>query len=207
MTGRHKPMGLLLKTMGLALAVTMAGSGLAFAKEGAGADGLLFEAQSLARLIKRLDRQGPRPPMARFETASPPYRNRIPYAKFIRRASRGYGIPEPLIAAVIKCESNWNHLARSRANAQGLMQVLPLTARGTFGVPPENLWDPATNIHVGTAYLRLLANRYNGNTTKVLAAYNAGPTRVDARRTLPRETRGYIHCVRRWHPVYERSLK
>ena len=87
------------------------------------------------------------------------------------------------------------------------MQVLPQTAWGTFGVRSEHLWDPAINISVGTAYLRLLANRYNGNTLNVIAAYNAGPTRVDRRRKLPRETRGYIHCVRRWHPVYERALK
>jgi soluble lytic murein transglycosylase len=87
------------------------------------------------------------------------------------------------------------------------MQVLPQTAWGTFGVRSENLWDPAINISVGTAYLRLLANRYNGNTLNVIAAYNAGPTRVDRRRKLPRETRGYVRCVRRWHPVYERALK
>ena len=87
------------------------------------------------------------------------------------------------------------------------MQVLPQTAWRTFGVRLENLWDPAINISVGTAYLRLLANRYNGNTLNVIAAYNAGPTRVDRRQKLPRETRGYIRCVRRWHPVYERALK
>jgi|TARA_Y100000031_G_C8072591_1_gene315778 soluble lytic murein transglycosylase len=87
------------------------------------------------------------------------------------------------------------------------MQVLPQTAQGTFGIPPSYLWDPDINIKVGTAYLRLLANRYNGKTSTVIAAYNAGPTRIDRGQTLPRETRGYIRCVKRWHPVYERALK
>ena len=168
---------------------------------------LLAEARSLARLIERIDRPSAMASVAAFETLPLPGRYRVPYSEPIGRASRAYGIPEPLIAAIIKCESDWNHRARSKANARGLMQVLPQTAWGTFGVRPENLWDPAINISVGTAYLRLLANRYNGNTLNVIAAYNAGPTRGDRRRKLPRETRGYIRCVRRWHPVYERALK
>jgi soluble lytic murein transglycosylase-like protein len=179
----------------------------AIAGDGTGIDRLLAEARSLAKLIKRIDRSSAMAPVARFKASPLLHPNRVLYSKPIGRASRAYGIPEPLIAAVIKCESDWNHRAQSKANARGLMQILPQTAWGTFGVQSENLWNPAINISVGTAYLRLLANRYNGNTLNVIAAYNAGPTRVDRRRKLPRETRGYIRCVRRWHPVYERALK
>ena len=186
---------------------TMIVSGSAVAEDDLAIDLLLAEARSLARLIERIDRPSAMASVAAFKTLPLPGRYRVPYSEIIGRASRAYDIPEPLIAAIIKCESDWNHRARSKANARGLMQVLPQTAWGTFGVQPENLWNPAINISVGTAYLRLLANRYNGNTLNVIAAYNAGPTRVDRRRKLPRETRGYVRCVRRWHPVYERALK
>jgi soluble lytic murein transglycosylase-like protein len=182
-------------------------SGFALAGDDLGAEHLLTEARSLTRLIKRIDRPSTRMPVARISPLPLTPHYRVPYLKPIGQASRAYGIPEPLIAAVIKCESDWNYRARSKANARGLMQVLPQTAQDTFGVRPEYLWNPAINISVGTAYLRLLANRYNGNTLNVIAAYNAGPTRIDRRRKLPRETRSFVQCIKRWHPVYERALK
>jgi len=207
MTAFKPCMRRLASSMNAVIVATMTVSGSAVAGDDLAIDLLLAEARSLARLIERIDRPGAMASVAAFKTLPPPGRYRMPYSEPIGRASRAYGIPKPLIAAVIKCESDWNHRARSKANARGLMQILPQTAWRTFGVRSENLWDPAINISVGTAYLRLLANRYNGNTLNVIAAYNAGPTRVDRRRKLPRETHGYIHCVRRWHPVYERALK
>ncbi len=126
------------------------------------------------------------------------------YRDPIRIASLRYDVPAPLIAAVIQCESNWNPHARSSAGARGLMQVLPRTALAIFGVGHTGLWDPVTNINIGTAYLRVLANRYKGNGSSVIAAYNAGPTRFDRSRPLPRETRRYRACVRRWHAAYAR---
>lgn len=131
---------------------------------------------------------------------------RFPFFTEIGEASVRYRIPRPLIAAVIKCESNWDPRARSRKGARGLMQVLPRTAERVFGVPPERLWDPATNIRVGTAYLRVLAGRYPNNTYDVVAAYNAGPTRVDRRAGLPRETRAYRLCVKSWHARYAKTI-
>ena len=207
MTAFKPCMRRLASSMSAVIVATMIVSGSAVAEDDLAIDHLLAEARSLARLIERIDRPGAIASVARFKTLPLPGRYRVPYSEPIGRASRAYGIPEPLIASVIKCESDWNHRARSKANARGLMQVLPQTAWGTFGVRSEHLWDPAINISVGTAYLRLLANRYNCNTLNVIAAYNAGPTRVDRLQKLPRETRGYIRCVRRWHPVYERALK
>lgn len=84
--------------------------------------------------------------------------------------------------------------------------MLPRTALEDFGVRPARLWEPATNIDVGTAYLRRLAHRYRGDAADVIAAYNAGPTRVDRRSRLPRETRLYKRCVRTWHGRYARVL-
>jgi soluble lytic murein transglycosylase-like protein len=157
---------------------------------------LLAEARSLQALIGRISRsRGTHGGSQSF----------IIYRDPIRSASRRYDIPAPLIAAVIRCESNWDPDARSSAGARGLMQVLPRTALATFGVRPSLLWDPMTNIHVGTAYLRMLATRYQGNASNVIAAYNAGPTRVDRGSRLPRETRRYRTCVRRWYAVYARS--
>lgn len=207
MTDRFPRLRWLSPSVAIGLAATVFVAGSALARNDPGAERLLTEAHSLARLIKRIDRQGATTSPTRFKTPQALHLHRVPYSKPIGQASQVYGIPKSLIAAVIKCESDWNYQALSKANARGLMQVLPRTALGTFGVRPEHLWDPAINISVGTAYLRLLANRYHGKALNVIAAYNAGPTRVDSRLNLPRETRRYIQCVRLWQPVYERTLE
>ena len=146
--------------------------------------GLLAEARSLQSLIGQIGR----PRGAHGETQSFIYRDPI------RSASQRYDIPAALIAAVIQCESNWDPHARSSAGARGLMQVLPRTALATFGVRPSLLWDPMTNIHVGTAYLRMLATRYQGNASNVIAAYNAGPTRVDRGSRAARNSVTLVIC-------------
>ena len=83
----------------------------------------------------------------------------VPYYAEIKNAAHLHRIPEPLIAAVIRCESNWDPGAESSKGARGLMQILPRTAVTVYGVGPALLWDPWTNISVGTAYLRRLADR------------------------------------------------
>jgi soluble lytic murein transglycosylase-like protein len=130
----------------------------------------------------------------------------VPYYAEIQNASQLHRIPAPFIAAVIRCESNWDPGAESSKGARGLMQIMPRTAEAVYSVRPALLWDPRTNISVGTAYLRRLADRYRGNPYQVVAAYNAGPTRIDKRLPLPRETRRYGKCVRGWYPRYARAL-
>ena len=130
----------------------------------------------------------------------------LPYYAEIQYAAQLHRIPEPFIAAVIRCESNWDPGAESSKGARGLMQILPRTAVTVYGVRPALLWDPWTNISVGTAYLRWLADRYRGNPYQVLAAYNAGPTRIDKQLPLPRETLRYRKCVGGWYPRYARAL-
>lgn len=118
----------------------------------------------------------------------------VPYASFIAASARAHGVAPELVASVIAVESNFNPNAVSWRSACGLMQLLPLTAKH-LGV--TEIFDPQQNIEAGTRYLKQLLVRYNGNLTLALAAYNAGPDRVEQYRNVPpyRETRDYIRRV------------
>ena len=109
----------------------------------------------------------------------------------VSSASAAYRLDPDLINSVILAESGFNSRAVSRKGAQGLMQLMPATA-GTLGV--TNPLDPEANVDGGTRYLRQLLERYNFDLIKALAAYNAGPLRVEQYRGVPpyRETRAYV---------------
>ncbi|HKZ16198.1 MAG TPA: lytic transglycosylase domain-containing protein [Geobacteraceae bacterium] len=118
----------------------------------------------------------------------------------INRASRRYGIDAGLIKAVIRAESNFNPRAVSSAGAEGLMQLMPATARG-LGV--SNSFDPEQNVMAGTRFLKDMLVRYDGDLNSALAAYNWGPGNVDKRTgTLPRETREYLIKVKEYYAEY-----
>lgn len=125
--------------------------------------------------------------------ASP--RVRWQYEPLVLEHARAQGLRPDLVRAVIQVESGFNARARSPKGAMGLMQLMPATAM-ELGV--RNAFDPAENIRGGTAYLRQLLDRYEGDEQLALAAYNAGSGAVDRHgRHVPpfQETRDYVRKV------------
>jgi Transglycosylase SLT domain len=112
----------------------------------------------------------------------------------VNTASGHYRLDPDLVSSVIKAESGFNVRAVSPKGAQGLMQLMPGTA-SQLGVP--NAFDPQANVEGGAKYLRELLERYNFDLVKALAAYNAGPQRVEQFGGVPPyyETRAYVARV------------
>jgi hypothetical protein len=118
----------------------------------------------------------------------------VRYAKLIHAAAQKHGMDEKLIAHVIAAESNFDPKAVSHKRALGLMQLLPQTAM-RYAV--ADVFDPAQNIEGGTHYLKDLLERYKGNLSLALAAYNAGPDMVDRYGGVPpfAETQNYVKQI------------
>lgn len=103
----------------------------------------------------------------------------FPYANCFRQAALAHHVPEILLLAVARGESNFEADAISHANAYGLMQILwPGTARHLGITQQADLFDPCTNVDAGARYLRELLEKYNNNLHRSLAAYNYGPSRI-----------------------------
>ena len=120
-----------------------------------------------------------------------PARPEVDLNQVVNEASGRYRLDPDLVNSVIKAESDFNAHAISRKGAQGLMQLMPQTA-SQLGVP--NAFDPQANVEGGTKYLRELLEKYNFDLIKALAAYNAGPQRVERFGGVPPyyETRAYV---------------
>ena len=119
---------------------------------------------------------------------------RVDVAEVVGAASDRYRLDPDLLNSVIRAESGFKVHAVSPKGAQGLMQLMPGTA-SKLGV--SNAFDPAANVDGGTRYLRELLEQYNFDLIKALAAYNAGPQRVDQYKGVPpyRETRLYVASI------------
>ena len=113
------------------------------------------------------------------DRASLPPAYTFPHATCFKAAALQYDLPETLLLAVARGESDFEPTARSRANAHGVMQILwPDTARHLGIYRLSQLYDPCTNIDAGARYLKELLGRYEDNLHLALAAYNYGPGRI-----------------------------
>lgn len=128
------------------------------------------------------------------EASMPMFESR--YDEIIVAAARKFDVDAALVSAVIKAESDYDPRIVSRKGAQGLMQLMPATAK-RFGV--TDAFDPNANVHAGTRYLRWLLDRFEGDVEKALAGYNAGEGNVAKYRGVPpfRETVEYIRRISR----------
>ena len=116
------------------------------------------------------------------------------YSHYVQKAAQKYDIEPELIHAVIRTESNGNHRAVSKKGAIGLMQLMPSTAND---MNVGNPFNPEENIEGGTRYLKYLIEKFDGNLTLALAAYNSGPKTVEKYGSVPpiTETRQYVNKV------------
>jgi soluble lytic murein transglycosylase-like protein len=128
------------------------------------------------------------------------------FDQLIRESCQRHGVEFALVKAVIKAESAFDPLALSRAGARGLMQLMPDTA-ALHGV--TDMHDPRDNIDGGVRHLRLLLDRFRGDLTLTVAAYNAGPEAVARYNGVPpyEETREYVQRVLQYRESYrQRSM-
>jgi len=121
---------------------------------------------------------------------------------FIKRLAEKHNLDPLLVKAVIKVESNFEVEALSRKGAQGLMQLMPQTARD---LRVKDVWDPHHNIEGGVKYLRKMFDKFNNNLSLSLAAYNAGPNKVKRYGGIPPypETQRFVRKVISYYRYYK----
>lgn len=126
------------------------------------------------------------------------------YLDIIRQHARSYQLEEALVKAVIKVESDYQPKVVSKKGAQGLMQLIPETARDLRVVNP---FDPYENIRGGSAYLRQMLDLFDNDLELALAAYNSGPSAVKRYGGIPPydETQNYVKKVKRYLRYYREA--
>jgi soluble lytic murein transglycosylase-like protein len=187
----------LISTWALCLFANFAVHAQVYVGMSAGGSVVLSSSQDTdaATLLIEAEVAAPAPMLAESPKVSP--LNAIPadFRLFVQEASQATQVPSELIHAVILVESNYNPRAQSPKGAQGLMQLMPTTAR-RFG--NLNSWDPRQNILTGSKYLRWLLDFFDQNVELAVAGYNAGESAVvNAGRKIPQysETVRYVPKV------------
>ena len=134
------------------------------------------------------------------------FHKEVPFGSIIYREAKKNNIRPELVAAVVQAESKFKPTAKSGAGAIGLMQLVPRTGRW---MGAQDLRNPAQNISAGAKYLKYLNDRFDGNETSVIAAYNAGEGNVKRFRGVPpfRETRNYVQRVRNFEDEFHNRVQ
>lgn len=126
------------------------------------------------------------------------------YEHVIAEASQRHGVSASLLKAIIKVESDFNPWAVSRKGAKGLMQIMPENFQA---LNIKNPFDPEENIMGGTRYFKQLLTQFNGKLPLALAAYNAGPKRVNRYNRIPpiKETENYVEKVMKYYYLFKKG--
>jgi hypothetical protein len=137
-----------------------------------------------------------------------PASSRANIKKIVVEEALATNVPPSLALAVAKVESDFQAHVESSKGARGVMQIMPATGTGEWGVDPDELWDPRLNVRLGIDYLGQLIERYNGNWEFALSFYNGGSKvgKPGQARVLP-WTRKYVNNVLRWEQRYAAQRK
>ncbi len=134
------------------------------------------------------------------------FKKEIPFGSIIYKEAKKNNIRPELVAAVVQAESRFKPTARSGAGAVGLMQLVPRTGKW---MGAKDLTNPQQNVAAGAKYLKYLNERFDGNETKVIAAYNAGEGNVKRFGGVPpfKETRSYVVKVRNYEAEFKNRVE
>ena len=183
----------------IGLLAALAGMGGAFLPTAQAADRIAAYLDSRGRVVFVNQARNPSPPkQATSGQARTAARSNLDHV--IQRSASRHQVDPDLVHAIVRVESNYNPNAVSSRGAQGLMQLIPATAR-RFGV--RDAFDPSANLEGGIRYLKHLMELYDGDLELVLAAYNAGENAVSRYNGVPpfRETRNYLRKISRIYPL------
>lgn len=141
----------------------------------------------------------------RAEVREEVFKSEVPFGELILEHAKKNNLPPELVAAVVETESQFKPNARSPVGARGLMQLMPRTGKW---MGASNLSDPQQNVQAGTRYLKYLTERFDGDQTKILAAYNAGEGNVRKYGGVPpfKETRNYVKKVSNSHDKFAEQI-
>ena len=140
-------------------------------------------------------------------TASSPPLSRPAVQQIVAEEALRMGVPVSLALAVAHAESNFDPAAESPKGARGVMQIMPATARGEYGIDADLLWQPRLNIRLGLHFLKRLLERYRGRIDHALSYYNGGSAVGDLpyARVIP-ATAKYVKRVRRLQSRYRNMI-